>query len=71
MTGNISADLNTQLEALLTYNQQWAQYIPMLNAATSASGAAYIYMTYFERPGIPAAYNREAAATAVAQACGL
>ena len=71
VTGNISADLNTQLEALLTYNQQWAQYIPMLNAATSASDAAYIYMTYFERPGIPAAYNREAAATAVAQACGL
>jgi hypothetical protein len=71
VTGNISADLNTQLESLLTYNQQWAQYIPMLNAATSASDAAYIYMTYFERPGIPAAYNREAAATAVAQACGL
>jgi hypothetical protein len=71
VTGNVSADLETQLEALLTYNQQWAQYIPMLNSATSASDAAYVYMTYFERPGIPAAYNREAAATAVAQACGL
>jgi len=43
----------------------------MLNSASSAADAAYIYMTYFERPGIPAASNREAAATAVAQACGL
>jgi hypothetical protein len=71
VTGNISADLETQLEALLTYNEQWSQYIPMLNSASSAADAAYIYMTYFERPGIPAASNREAAATAVAQACGL
>jgi Phage tail lysozyme len=71
VTGNVSADLETQLEALLTYNQQWAQYIPMLNSASSATDAAYVYMTYFERPGIPAASNREAAAEAVAQACGL
>ena len=71
VTGNISADLETQLEALLTYNEQWSQYIPMLNSASNAADAAYIYMTYFERPGIPAASNREAAATAVAQACGL
>jgi hypothetical protein len=28
-------------------------------------------MSDFERPGIPAAANREAAASAVAQACGL
>jgi len=27
-------------------------------------------MHYFERPGIPAAYSREAAAAAVASACG-
>jgi hypothetical protein len=71
VTGNVSADLETQLEALLTYNQQWSQYIPMLNSASSAGDAAYVYMTYFERPGIPAASNREAAAEAVAQACGL
>jgi hypothetical protein len=71
VTGNVAADLQTQLAALLTYNQQWAQYIPTLNAATSATDAAYIYMTYFERPGIPAAYNREGAAAAVAQACGI
>jgi hypothetical protein len=71
VTGNVTADLQTQLAALLTYNDQWSQYIPTLNAATSATGAAYIYMTYFERPGIPAAYNREGAAAAVAQACGI
>jgi hypothetical protein len=71
VTGNAAADLQTQLGALLTYNQGWAQYIPMLNAATNATDAAYIYMTYFERPGIPAASNREGAAVAVAQACGI
>ncbi len=70
VTGNPAADLHTQLEAVLTYNQQWAQYIPTLNAATSATQAADVYMNYFERPGIPAAYNREAAAAAVASACG-
>ncbi len=70
VTGNPRADLHAQLEAVLTYNQQWSQYIPMLNAATSATQAADIYMNYFERPGIPAAYNREAAAAAVASACG-
>jgi hypothetical protein len=71
VTGNAAADLQTQLAALLTYNQGWAQYIPMLNAATSPAGAADVYMTYFERPGIPAASNREGAAIAVAQACGI
>jgi hypothetical protein len=71
VTGNPAADLQTQLNALLTYNQQYPQYIPTLNAATTATEAADIYMNYFERPGIPAAANREAAANAVAQACGL
>lgn len=71
VTGNPAADLQTQLAALLTYNQQWAQYIPVLNAAKTPVAAAYIYMTYFERPGIPAAGNREGAAAAVAQACGI
>jgi hypothetical protein len=71
VTGNPAADLQTQLTALLTYNQAWAQYISVLNAATNASDAAYIYMTYFERPGLPAASNREGAAVAVAQACGI
>jgi len=70
VTGNPVTDLRTQLAAVLTYNQQWSQYIPALNAATSATAAADIYMTYFERPGLPAAANREGAAAAVAAACG-
>ena len=71
VTGNPPADLQTQLAAILTFNQQWSQYIPALNAATNAAEAADIYVNYFERPGIPAAGNREAAANAVAAACGL
>jgi len=71
VTGDAAADLQTQLTALLSYNQQWAQYIPMLNAAASPADAADVYMNYFERPGIPAAANREGAAEAVAQACGI
>jgi LysM repeat protein len=71
VTGNPAADLQTQLNAILTYNQQWSQFIPALNAATSAVQAADIYMNDFERPGIPAAGNREAAAQAVAAACNL
>ena len=31
VTGNVSADLVTQLAAIVTYNQQWSQYIPALN----------------------------------------
>ena len=71
VTGNPAADLRTQLSALLTYNQQWSQYIPALNAATSATQAADIYMNDFERPGVPAASVREGAAAAVAAACHL
>ena len=71
VTGNPAADLQTQLNALLTYNQGWAQFIPALNAATSATEAADIYMNDFERPGLPVAANREAAAQAVAAACGI
>jgi tail lysozyme len=71
VTGNPAADLQTQLNAVLTFNQQWAQFIPALNAATSAAQAADIYVQDFERAGIPAASNREAAARAVAAACGL
>ena len=71
VTGNAQADLQTQLQAILTFNQQWAQYIPLLNDASSPAQAAYVYMTYFERPGVPAVSNREDAAAAVAQACGI
>lgn len=71
VTGNPSADLDTQLAAILSYNQQWSAYLPALNAATSAAAAADIYMNDFEHPGIAAASNRETAATAVAMACGI
>jgi Phage tail lysozyme len=71
VTGNVTADLDTQLSALLTYNQGWAQYIPELDSASSPADAAYIYVTDFERAGIPAASTREAAATDVASACGI
>jgi Phage tail lysozyme len=70
VTGDPAADLQTQLAALLAYDEQWAQYIPALNAATSPAQAADIFMADFERPGLPAASNRESAAIAVAQACG-
>jgi LysM repeat protein len=71
VTGNPSADLQTQLGAILTFNQIWSQYIPALNAASSPAAAAAIYVTDFERAGIPAVGNREAAAGAVASACGI
>jgi hypothetical protein len=71
VTGNASADLQTQLAAILTFNKIWSQYIPALNAASSPAAAADIYVTDFERAGIPAAGTREAAAEAVAAACGI
>jgi hypothetical protein len=71
VTGNVAADLQTQLSAVLTYNQQWASYLPALNSAATPADAADIYVTDFERAGIPAASNREASAEAVAEACGI
>jgi len=71
ITGNPAADLQTQLNAVLTYNQVWSSYIPALNAASSPASAAYIYVTDFERAGIPAAATRETSADNVAAACGL
>jgi hypothetical protein len=71
VTGNPSADLARQLEGVLTFNDQYPQDVVALNAATSPTAAADIYMNDFERPGLPAAANREAAAEAVAQACGI
>ena len=71
VTGNTAADLQTQLSALLTYNQGWSGYIPELNSAASPADAAYIYVTDFERAGIPAASTREASAEAVAAACNV
>jgi len=71
VTGNPAADLQTQLEAVLTYNQQWAGYLPALNDAGSPADAASVYVTDFERAGIPAASTREASAEDVASACGI
>ena len=71
VTGNPAADLETQLEAVLTYNQQWASYLPALNDAASPADAASVYVTDFERAGIPAASTREASAEDVATACGI
>ncbi len=71
VTGNPAADLQTQLNAILTFNQEWASYIPALNAAATPAAAADIYVTDFERAGIPAASTREASAQAVATACAL
>jgi hypothetical protein len=71
VTGNPTADLQTQLRAVLTYNQGWASYLPALNSAASPADAAYIYVTDFERAGIPAASTREASAAAVASACNI
>jgi hypothetical protein len=71
VTGNVAADLQTQLSALLTYNQGWSQYLPALNSAASPADAASIYVTDFERAGIPAASTREASAQNVASACGI
>ena len=71
VTGNTAADLQTQLKAVLTYNQQWSSYLPELNDAASPADAASIYVTDFERAGIPAASTREASAEDVAAACGI
>jgi hypothetical protein len=71
VTGNPATDLQTQLSAVLTYNEGWSQFLSALNSASTPADAAYIYVTDFERAGIPAAASREAAATNVAAACGL
>jgi hypothetical protein len=70
ITGNPTADLQTQLEGLLVFNDNLGEFLPALDATTTPANAAYVYMTYFERPGFPAASNREDAAIAVARACG-
>jgi hypothetical protein len=71
VTGNVSADLQTQLAQILVYNQGWSQFLPELMSASSPSDAASIYVTDFERAGIPAASTRETSAQDVASACGI
>ena len=71
VTGDVATDLQSQLAAVLTYNQGWSSYLSALNSAASPADAAYIYVTDFERAGIPAASTREAVAEDVASACGI
>ncbi|HEY7265940.1 MAG TPA: phage tail tip lysozyme [Trebonia sp.] len=71
VTGDPAADLRTQLPAILTYNKGWSGYLPALNSAATPAGAADIYVSDFERAGIPVTGTREASASAVASACGL
>src|SRR6202023_1928439 len=40
VTATPAADLQTQLTAILAFNQIWAQYLPTLNAAGSPAQAA-------------------------------
>jgi hypothetical protein len=70
ITGDPAADLQTQLQALLVFNDNLAEFLPALDATTTPADAAYIYMLYFERPSFPAAASRQASAIAVAAACG-
>jgi TP901 family phage tail tape measure protein len=51
-TGNVVADFNNQLAAILRYNQIWRQFIPLLNGAADPISAADIYSQYFERPAV-------------------
>jgi Phage tail lysozyme len=69
ITGDVSADLETQLAGVLTYDQEWSSYLSALNSAATPADAAYIYVTDFERAGIPAAATRESSAANVASAC--
>jgi hypothetical protein len=71
ITGNVSADLQTQLEGILTFNDNLSEDLPALNDASSPAAAADVYVTDFERAGIPAAGTREEAADAVATACNI
>lgn len=51
VTGNASADLDTQLQALIAYNNaQGENLIAMLNAQPNPTAAADFYSQYFERP---------------------
>jgi tryptophan 2,3-dioxygenase len=52
VTGNPTADLQTQLTDILAYNQIWARYIPLLNAQTDPVAAADFYSQNFERPAV-------------------
>lgn len=52
VTGDITADLYTQVNAILKYNNGWSQYLGLLNSATGPLEAADIYSRDFERPAV-------------------
>jgi hypothetical protein len=53
VTGNASADLDNQLQAILAYNNaQGSNLIAMLNAQPTPTAAADFYSRYFERPKV-------------------
>lgn len=52
VTGNATKDLQTQMTDLLTYNQQWSEFIPELNKQTDPVAAADFYSQNFERPQV-------------------
>jgi hypothetical protein len=53
VTGNPSADLSTQMQAIITYNNaQGAGLIAMLNSISDPVKAADFYSAQFERPAI-------------------
>ena len=52
-TGNVTADLNAQIQEIDVYNRtNWPSYIPMLNAQSDPVAAADFYSQYFERPAV-------------------
>ena len=71
ITGNTARDLQTQLNGILTFNDQFASDLPALNGASSPAAAADVYVTDFEHASNPVAGTRESSAEAVAAACHL
>ena len=71
VTGSTSRDLQTQLNGILIFNDQFASDLPALNGASSPAAAADVYVTDFEHASNPVAGTRESSAEAVAVACHL
>jgi hypothetical protein len=68
LTGNASADLDTQLPAIVAYNNaQGSGLIAMLNAISDPVQAADFYSQHFERPAVTDSDVRPAVATWVYQ----
>jgi hypothetical protein len=64
LTGNASADLDTQLPAVVAYNNaQGSQLIAMLNQISDPVQAADFYSQHFERPAVTDSDVRPAVAT--------